>query len=74
MSESNGNAVVLRIMTIVGPLGTLIIGIVIGVYAAQASLAEKYESKIDHGTDVFRIERQLDSINGKLDRLLENQR
>lgn len=71
MPEHNGNAVILRVMSIVGPLAALIIGIVIGTYAAQASLAEKYEAKLDHDRDVKRVEDTLFEMNRKLDRLLE---
>ena len=70
MSE-NGNGIMLRVMSIVGPVAALIVGIVIGGYAAQASLAERYVTKADHSEDVNRIETSLREMNGKLDRLLE---
>jgi sensor domain CHASE-containing protein len=58
-------------MSVLGPIAALIVGIVIGTYAAQASLAERYVTKSDHNKDVERIELSLREMNGKLDRLLE---
>lgn len=71
MSETNGNAVILRVMSIVGPVAALVIGIVIGVYATQATFQEKFTSKADHDKDIQRVENTLTEMNRKLDRLLE---